>query len=167
MWYVHINATTQIWLLRAYYSKEMQRETEELRIESWWTKERATKSPIFKIDIACERDKSFLLRKKRQEKTEKDEIEQEMHLLLTLGLGFRFPVYTRYASQLPYQSSFRIGFQYSALISYLTLFDCELATQSKELLRHHYQPSRHLPNLKHITSCYVIQVYMTQIDRIV
>ena len=27
--------------------------------------------------------------------------------------------------------------------------------------------SRHLPNLKHITSCYVIQVHMTQIDRII
>ena len=47
MWYVHINATTLIWLLRTYYSKEMQRETEELRIESWWTKERATKKVQF------------------------------------------------------------------------------------------------------------------------
>ena len=109
--YVHTNATTLIWLLRAQnYAKEMQRETEELRIESWWTKERATKSPIFKIDIACERNKSFLLRKKGRKKTEKDEIEQEMHFLLTLGLGFRFPVYTRYASQLTHQSLFRIGF---------------------------------------------------------
>ena len=75
MCYIHINATNLIWLHRAYYSKEMQRETEELRIESWWTKERATKSPIFKIDIACERNKSFLLRKKGRKKTEKDEIE--------------------------------------------------------------------------------------------
>lgn len=120
-------------LCRAYYSKEMQRETEELRIESWWTKERATtKSPIFKIGIACERDKSFLLRKKRQEKLKKDEIEQGMHFLLTLGLGFRFPVYTRYASQLPYFSSFRIRFQYFALISYFKYISFSLFKNLKK-----------------------------------
>ena len=77
MWYVHINATTLIWLLRAYYSKEMQRETEELRIESWWTKERATKSPIFKIDIACERDKRFLLRKNGRKKLKKMKLNRK------------------------------------------------------------------------------------------
>ena len=32
-------------------------------------------------------------------------------------------------------------------------------TQSKELLRHYQETSRHLPNLKHITSCYDMKWY--------
>ena len=41
----------------------------------------------------------------------------------------------------------------SHVIRIIPFLTASLPTQSKELLRHYHQPSRHLPNFKHITSC--------------